>query len=138
MSFSVRRNDYFYTTVNTPPADAYAMLTELARLGVNFLALTAVPMGPDTTQLTLFPEDPLRLAEAARKAGLALNGPHAALLVQGDDEVGTIATIHAKLHDAGVDVFASSGVADGRGGFGYLVYVRPEHAERAATVLTKS
>ena len=134
MAFTVRRMDYYYTTVNERPAEAYAMLTALAGLGVNFVALTAVPMGPDSTQLTLFPEDPLRLIDAARKAGLQLNGPHAALLVQGSDELGALASIHGRLHDAGVEVFASSGVT-GNGFFGYILYVRPEHSERATQVL---
>lgn len=135
MGFTVKRADYYYTTVNDRPAEAYALLTHLAGLGVNLVALTAVPMGPDSTQLTLFPEDPLRLLDAAKKAGLVLNGPHAALLVQGDDEPGALGSIHARLHDAGAEMFASSGVTDGRGHFGYVVYVRPEHSERAARAL---
>jgi len=135
LEITVRRIDYYYTTVNERPAEAYSMLRNLAHLGVNFVALTLVPMGPDSTQLTLFPADPLKLVDAARKAGLALNGPHAALLVQEEDELGALATIHGKLHDAGVEVFMSSGVTDGRGYYGYTIYVRPEHSERAAQVL---
>jgi hypothetical protein len=32
-------------------------------------------------------------------------------------------------------VYASSGVADGRGGYGYILYVRPEQYERATAAL---
>jgi hypothetical protein len=32
-------------------------------------------------------------------------------------------------------VFASTGVADGRGGYGYIIFVRPEEYERAAEAL---
>ena len=66
---------------------------------------------------------------------MTLDGPHPALLVQGDDEVGALAVIHEKLRDANVHVFASTGVADGRGGYGYIIYVRPEDFERAAKAL---
>jgi hypothetical protein len=135
MGFTVRRVEYYYATLNERPAEAYTVLTGLAQSGVSFVAVTVVPMGADGTQLTLFPEDPLRLADAAKKAGLTLVGPNTALLVQGHDEMGALATIHGTLHDAKVEVFASSGVADGRGYYGYILYVRPEHAERAAQVL---
>ncbi len=135
MGFTVRRVEYYYATLNERPAEAYTALTALAHQGVSFVAVTVVPMGPDGTQLTMFPAEPARLVDAARKAGLALHGPTTALLVQGHDELGALATIHGTLHDAGVEVFASSGVADGRGYYGYILYVRPEHAERAAQVL---
>jgi hypothetical protein len=75
------------------------------------------------------------MADAARKASLVIDGPHPALLVQGDDELGALARIHAKIFEANVNVYASSGVADGRGSFGYVVYVRPEEYERAAKAL---
>ena len=32
-------------------------------------------------------------------------------------------------------MFASTGVTDGRGGFGYVIYVRPEHFQSAASAL---
>jgi len=135
MAFRIRRVEYFTTTVQDQPGEAYKLLSQLADLGLNLLAFTAVPVGPLRAQLTIFPEDPLKMADAARKAGLVLDGPHPALLVQGDDELGALARIHAKLYEANVNVYASSGVADGRGSFGYVVYVRPEEYERAASAL---
>jgi len=135
MATKVQRVDYFYVTVEGEPSDAYDLLTQLAKLGINLLALTVIPSGPDATQLTLFPEDRHKLADAAQKARFVLNGPHPALLVQGDDVVGALASIHSKLHDADVSVFASSGVTDGRGGYGYVIYLRPENADRAAKAL---
>ncbi len=70
----------------------------------------------------------------AGNAGLALDGPHPALLVQGDDELGALAGVHERLYEANVNVYASSGVADGGGSYGYVVYVRPEDFEKAAGV----
>jgi len=71
----------------------------------------------------------------AKKMGLALDGPHPALLVHGDDELGVLARIHENLHAANVNVFASSGVANGEGRFGYVIYARPEDYERAVAAL---
>jgi len=135
MAFTIRRVDYFYTMVKDQPGQSYRLLSDLAALGVNLLAFSAVPMGPLRTQFTLFPEDTLKLVDAAKKAGLNLDGPSSALLVRGDDELGALANIHMKLSEANVSVYASSGVADGKGSFGYVVYVRPEEFERAMKAL---
>ena len=135
MAYTIRRADYFYAAVDDHPGEAYELLSQLAGQGVNLIAITALPTGPMRTQLTLFPHDPSLMKNAAQKAGIALDGPHRALLVQGDDEVGVLARLHSKLHHAGVDVYASSGVTDGRGGYGCIIYVRPEHFEKAAQAL---
>ncbi len=115
MSSSIRRADYFYATVTDRPGEAYKFLSTLADLGISLLAFTAVPTGPNQTQLALFPADTLKMQDAAKKAGLKLDGPHRALLVQGDDELGALAGVHARLYEANVNVYASSGVADGHG-----------------------
>lgn len=135
MAFNIRRAHYFYTTVKDEPGEAYKMLSRLAGLGINLLAFTGVPVGPLHTQLTIFPEDAARMSSEAKKAGVQLDGPYHALLVQGDDELGALAGIHEKLYEANVNVYASSGVTDGKGSFGYILYVRPEEFEKAATAL---
>ena len=135
MSFKIRRVEYFYSTVEDSPGEGYKLLSALADLGVNLLAFTSVPVGPTRTQLTLFPEDGLKMADAARKAGLAMDGPHSALLVQGEDELGALARVHATLYDARVNVYASTAVTDGEGHFGYLLYVGADEIERAAEAL---
>jgi hypothetical protein len=104
-------------------------------MGVNLLAFTAIPMGPERTQFTLFPEVENMLSEAARKAGFTLDGPHPAILVHGDDELGALTEIHNKLYRANVNVYASNGVTDGKGSFGYIIYIRPEEYEMAAAAL---
>jgi hypothetical protein len=135
MAFSVRRAEYYYTTVEDRPGEGHRLLRELADVGVNLLAFAAVPTGPQQTQLTLFPDDSESMAAAARKANLPLDGPHPALLVQGDDELGALAGVHEKLFDAGVNVYASTGVADGHGSYGYVLYVRADEYARAARAL---
>ena len=135
MATSIRRAEYFYTTVRDEPGEAYKLLSRLADLRIDLLAFTAIPVGPMHTQLTLFPEDALRLRSEAEKTGLVLDGPHPAFLVQGDDELGALAGIHVKLYEARINVYASTGVTDGRGCFGYVLYIRPEDYESAVTAL---
>jgi hypothetical protein len=135
MAFRIRRVQYYYANVRDELGAAYRVLSQLADLGVNLLAFTAVPSGPALAQFALFPEDPNKLVAEARAAQLPLDGPYHALLVQGDDELGALASVHERLFEVGVDIYASAGVTDGRGSFGYVVYVREDQFERAADAL---
>jgi hypothetical protein len=135
MAFQIRRVHYYFASVPEEPSEACDLLVQLGELGVNLLAFSAVPIGPARTQLSIFPEDEDKLESVGRQAALALDGPHGALLVQGDDEMGALAEVHAELQRAGVQVYASTGVADGRGGFGYVIFVRGTELEKAAAAL---
>jgi len=135
MAFTVRRVDYYYANVRDEVGAAYRILAELAARGVGLLAFTAVPTGVSMAQFALFPEDPNRLVAEAQAAQMPLEGPHYALLVQGDNELGALADVHARIFEAGVDIYASTGVTDGRGAFGYVVYVREDQFEQAAAAL---
>ena len=135
MAVTVRQIDYYYANVRDEIGAAYRVLTALAERGINLLAFTAVPSGPSLAQFAIFPEDPRRLEAEAKLAQIPLEGPHHAFLVQGDDELGSIAHVHQELVDARIDVYASTGVSDGRGAFGYVVYLRPEDIAKAEAAL---
>lgn len=135
MAAKIHRVEYFYCTVKDRPGEAYRLLSDLAAGGINLHAFTAVPIGPGLVQLTIFPENAESLARAAKKIGMVMTGPQKALLVQGDDELGALVDVHRKLADAQVNVFASSGVTDGKGGYGYLVYIKPEEFRDATRAL---
>jgi hypothetical protein len=135
MALRINRASYYYTMVQDRPGEAYRMLSQFSTGQVNLLAFNAIPMGPNHTQLALFPEDSDALLQVAEKAGLVLTGPHRAFLVQGDDELGALVDIHGALFDANINVVSSNGVTDGKSSFGYIVYVRQEDFERAAQVL---
>jgi len=135
MGSKTRRIQYFYATVKDEPGAAYRFLTQLASAEVNLLAFQAIPMGPGVTQLVLFPDNVERLAQAAETAGIVLTGPHPAFLVQGTDRLGALVEVHEKLSASRINVYASYGATDGRGGYGYVFYVRPEDYERSAAVL---
>ena len=134
MATRVRRIDYFYTTVQDQPGESYKFLSLLAELGINLLAFTAVPIGPNLTQVTIFPDDAAKLKSEAKKAGLVLGGPNPALMAMGDDELGVVAGLFEKLYHAGVNVYASNAVTDGET-FAFILYVRPEQYEKAAQAL---
>jgi hypothetical protein len=132
MGVDVRKVEYFHCTVLDRPGQAAELLGILAEAGVDLLAFSIVPVGEAHTQLMLFPAVPNQLTTLARRSGIELSGPQYALLVRGDNELGGLAVLHADLAQAGVNVYASSGVTDATGGFGYVLYVRPDDFARAA------
>jgi len=134
MSLNVRSAEYFYARVTNDPGKAYELLAELAHEEVNVLAFSAVPFGTHHVELTLFPDNTEGLVRVATRLGWELTGPKHAVLIQGDDHLGALADIHKCLSEAGVRVFASSGVTDGSGHYGYVIYFQEEdwvEAERA-------
>jgi len=135
MKLSVRSVDYFHGTIASDACEACQWLSDIAEAGVNLLAFWTNPTGPGHTQLTLFPDDADRFLEAVRGGSVQWIGPQKAFLVQGDDRLGAAAELYGKLADVDVQVFSSAGVTDGRGGFGYVLYVRPEDFDKARKVL---
>jgi hypothetical protein len=135
MAYTVRKVDYFFTTVEDQPGQGCTVLKLLADKGVNLLAFTAMPMGDRRTELGLFPDDVGKLEAVARTSKLQLSGPNPALLLRGDDELGALAEVHQRLCDADVNVYASTGVTDGRGSYGCVLFVRPGEMDRAAAAL---
>jgi hypothetical protein len=135
MALSVRTVEYFYTRIGDEPGKAYELLARLASEEISLLAFSAVPFGSHTVELTIFPDQTQALMSVAAKLGWTLTGPYHAVLIQGDDQLGALADIQKKLVDAGVSIYASSGVTDGTGHFGYVIYFKEGDHSAAARAL---
>ena len=135
MALTVRNAEYFYIRIEDSAQKSYELLAELASAEVNLLAFSAVPFGPNYIELTIFPDRSDTFVRLARKLGWVVAGPQHAFLVQGDDNLGALADIQRMLLEAGVEIYASSGVTDGSGRYGYLIYFKEEDNERAKRAL---
>ena len=135
MPVSVHRVRYYYATVEEVPGQTYAILSQLAACGVDLLAFTAAPVGPNHVQWSLFPADTKEFEDVAHDIGLPVVAVQDALLVQGDDRLGALAELHERLSQARVEVYATSGVTAGNERFGYVIYVKPDEIDRAAEAL---
>lgn len=133
MAEEIRQVDYFYTTLPHRSGEGARVLEAFREAGVNFLALHAFPEGGEA-QLDFFPEDPEAFLAAAEDAGVELSPRHTAFLIRGRDRVGAAAEILGKLGDAGINVIALDAVTVD-GGFGVLLWVERDAADRAAEVL---
>jgi len=135
MACNISKVEFYKTTKQNRPGEAYKFLSQLALLKINLLAFTAIPVSSTETELTIFPENPKIMKNEASRAGLYLEGPFPALLVQCDDRLGALADIHLQIYEADANVSSASGVTDGRGAFGYLLHIDPEDFDKAAAAL---
>ena len=135
MSLTVRTVEYFYVRIEDSRDKAYQLLERMASEHVNLLAFSAVPFGPNQVELTIFPDRSDKFTQLAAKLGWETGGPQHAVLVQGDDQLGALADIQRMLSDADVGIYASSGVTDGSGRYGYVIYFKEEDHARAARAL---
>jgi len=135
MGLTARTVEYFYIRVEDSPEKAYDLLAEMASAEVNLLAFSAVPFGPNHFEMTIFPDRSETFLSLAKAMRWAIAGPQHALLVQGDDHLGALADIQQMLLDSDVEIYASTGVTDGSGRFGYLIYFKEADYERAARAL---
>ena len=135
MAESLQKVEYYYAVVEDRPGEGRRLLEFLSAHSIDLRAFTAFPLGGGKAQLDFIPEDIDKLKEAASDAGIPLVGPKQAFLIQGDDRTGVLVEYHLRLADAGINVYASNGINDGRGRFGYVLWVRPEDYERAANAL---
>jgi hypothetical protein len=135
MALTVRNAEYFYIRIKDSPEKAYELLAQMASAEVNLLAFSAVPFGPNHLELTIFPDRSDVFIQLAEKLGWDVVGPQHAFLVQGDDNLGALADIQRMLNEANVEIYASSGVTDGSGRYGYLIYFKEEDQARAERAL---
>jgi hypothetical protein len=96
VAFTVRSIDDCDITIRDIPETGHKGLSQLPQRNIRLIAITAVRYGPTRTQPTVLLDDTGRIQRAAQHSIIPPDGPHPALLVQGDDEVDALAHIHER------------------------------------------
>lgn len=135
MTETIQRGHYYYAIVEDKPGVLYRLLEYFQRTGVEFMAFSAFPVEPGRSQMDFFPTNPEAFQIAAAEMGLEVVGPRNAFVVQGDDTPGALVHYHRRLFDSGINIHAASGVTDGKGSFGYVIWVKPDDYENAAKTM---
>jgi len=135
MSDTIRMVDYFYVMVPDRPGEAARILGRLKEAGVNLLSFTAFPTSGGQSQIDLVPEKAEALLKAAKAGGLALSEKKTAFFIQGKDRPGAVGETLKKLSDAMVNVHAANACCGASGGFGFILWVKPQHHAAAAKAL---
>jgi len=132
---TARRVEFYYVTVPDAPGEGQRILSALKERGVDLLAYLGFPLGGGQSQIDLVPADPESLREAAQEAGITLSDPKRAFLIQGDDRVGAVADITAKLAEANINLTAAAAAGAGSGRYGMILWVAQGDYQRAADAL---
>jgi hypothetical protein len=135
MADKPRLVDYFYTHCMDSPGDALRILSVLKDSGVNLLAFSAFPDGPNRSQIDFIPENAETLQQAARKAGVPLSERKRCFLIDGADRPGAVGEILKVLADAKINVTACDAVCAGNGRYGAILWVAPAALQAAARAL---
>jgi hypothetical protein len=135
MADTVRRVEYYYVSVPDKPGEGERILSALRQSEVNLLAYLGFPAGGGQTQIDLVPENPAAFRNAADSAGLALSEAKQAFLIQGDDRVGAVSDVIAKLAEGNINITAAAATSAGSGRYGMILWVAPADYERAAEAL---
>lgn len=132
---SVRKVDYWTTTVPDTPGTADQVLQKLSAAKVNLTAFLAFPEA-GKSQLDLIPVDGAAFEKAAKGAGVSLSPKKQALLIQGQDRVGALSEYTKRLGGKKVNITAASAVATAGGGYGFLIWVKPQDVDNAYAALS--
>ncbi len=134
MAVSIQRVQYFYTEVPDKPGEGARLLSLLNEEGVKLLAFSGFPKGL-RAQLDFIPADQAEFQAAAKKAKIKLVGPRTCLLIQGDDWVGAVFQITAKLSEAKINVKALQAITARAGSYGAILWVKQHDIRKAGKVL---
>ena len=137
MAETIRKVQYYYTTVSNKPGEGARVLGPIRDAGVNLLAFHAFPSAKKS-QVDFVPENAAAFRAAAQQAKIKLSGPKTAFLVEGDDRIGAIFDLLRKLGAANVNVTAIDAVRAGAGRYGALIWVKPADVAKAAELLGAS
>ncbi len=134
MADIIKRVEYYYTYCPDRPGEGAKALSVLKEAGISLLAFSGFPQGR-RAQLDFIPQDPAAFTRVAQKAKWKLSRKKIGFLVQGEDRVGAVADLLAKLALAKINVTAIDAVCAGEGRYGAIFWVKPRDVNRAARVL---
>ena len=134
MPDTIRLVEYYYTTTADKVGEGARLLGMLRDARVNLLALSAFP-SKRKTQVDFVPSDSAAFLAAAKAAKVKLSRPRKAFLAQGDDRLGAMQELLAKLAAAKIGVTAIQGISVGGGRYGAIFWVDQKSVKKAATAL---
>ena len=134
MADTTRLVDYYYAMVPDKPGEGAKILRALRDARVNLLAFSAFP-SQRKSQADFIPAEPAAFVATAKAAKLKLKGPKKVFLIDGDDRVGALSEVMAKLAAAKVNITALDAMCSGMGRFGALLWVKPKDLKKAAAAL---
>lgn len=135
MADTIRRMDYFHVMVKDRPGEGARIMEGLSTGGVSLLAFSGFPQGRKGAQVVFVPEDPKAFLKVAKRMKLKLSKTKTGFLLQGEDRIGALNRVLAKLSEAKINVTAVDAVTGGKGRYGAILWVKQKNVARAAKAI---
>ena len=131
MAETIRQVTYYKVMVPNRTGEGARLLGALHNAGINLLAFSGFPAGKKA-QFDFIPDDAPAFEREAKRAGIKAGAGKTVFLVQGEDRVGALADILAKLAAAKVSLIALDGISAGFSRYGAIFWVKPKDVTKAA------
>ena len=134
MGETIQLREYFYLETPDKPGEVARVLSQLKEAGVNLLVFSGFPEGR-RAQMDFVPEDSVVFKAVIKRNKWKLIGPKKCFVIQGEDRVGAVVDLLAKLAEANINITATDAVCAGAGRYGMILWVKPRDVKRAAKAL---
>ena len=134
MARTVYKVGYFSVATPHTAGQGLRILAALRDAGVGLLAYSGFPNGRKA-QLNFVPLNPARFRAVMRKLKVRISVRKIAFLVQGDDKIGALTDILAKLAKARINLTALTATVAGKKRFGAIFWVKPKNVAKAAKLV---
>lgn len=124
MADEISRVEFYVGAIPNKTGEGAKVLAAFQEAGVNLIGFLGYRKTARNAEVILFvAEKTPGIAKAAKQAGLALGPKGKGFLVAGEDRLGAVAEIVAKITAAGVNIESLHAVCAGAGRFGAVVTV---------------
>jgi hypothetical protein len=134
MNDIIQKYDYFAIEIKNKPGAGARVLRSLKDAGVNLAAFTCFPRGKKA-QMDIIVDDAAALKAIAKKDKLELGPRKKCFVIHGEDRVGALSEILAKLAEAKINVTACDAATAGMERYGAILWVKPRDVKKAGRIL---
>jgi hypothetical protein len=135
MAYQIRKVKYCYVTVPSRAGEAARVLNDLKKAKVDLQAFSGFPLRGGKSQMDLVTSQTGAVARLARSKGWKLSKVKRGFLVQGSDERGAVHKVLSRLSKKGINVTAADAITAGKGRYGMILWVKPQHYNAASRIL---
>ena len=115
--------NYYSVVVANKAGEAARVLGALKEAGVNLTGFWGYPVKGKKAILDIAPEDAKAFQKTVKKLGLEASTKKQALFAAGDDQLGSLLDMTAKITAAGINIHAAQAISSASGQYGAFIQV---------------
>lgn len=127
--------DLYSVVISNKPGKGAQLLNAFKEAGVNLVGVWGYPVGKSKSRIDLVAEDATLLKKTAKQLKIELGKKQTVFHITGEDHLGAVAEVLAKLAAKEINVYAAQALCAGNGRFGALIQVDQDAVKKAAKAL---